>query len=80
MNNADKKIIINTWCKMFAIIPGEDRVLVLMDVDGFAYPLASYLTETDALDKSYTRAHAHTWTICKHIEAQREYDNANKHR
>lgn len=74
MNDAEKTLIINTWCRLFSVMPVDGKILVLMDVKGFVYPAESYSSISEALEESYVRAHAHTWTVCKHIESQRQFE------
>ena len=74
ISDEDKLRIINNWCKLFHISQTTSViVMTLMDVRGFDYPVETYTTWVEALDKSYIRAHAHTWGMCCHIEAEEEY-------
>ncbi len=76
LSNADKLCIINNWCMLFSIYrTTQHTVATLMQATGYAYPLESYPTWVAALNESYIRAHAHTWSVCCHIENQRKYDN-----
>ncbi len=74
MNDDKKTQIINRWCRLFKVTLLGNRVMTIMDVEGFRYPSETFISVSAALEESYTRAHAHTWTVCKHIEDQRKYE------
>jgi len=74
LGNADKLCIINNWCMLFSIARStHNSVETLMHVVGFDYPMESYPNWVSALNESYIRAHAHTWSVCCHIENQRKF-------
>lgn len=74
MNDDKKTQIINTWCRLFKVTLLGNRVMTTMDVDGFLYPSETFISVSAALEESYIRAHAHTWSACKYIEDQRKYE------
>jgi hypothetical protein len=72
ISNEDKLDIITRWCSIFHISQSGQDVVTIMNVRGFSYPVETYITWGAALNESYIRAHAHTWSVCRYIEEQRE--------
>lgn len=71
ISNEDKMDIITRWCSIFHVSQTGQDVITLMNVRGFDYPVESYPTWDAALNESYIRAHAHTWSACLYLEEQR---------